>query len=736
MKKFLPALLILFSLQGFTQGVHYQFHRDALAPVFYQFNSDSIYQLVKVANVSNYNAIGVVNLNTESWSYITSPTLTYNLIANNPIAMKNKNEGIVFQSTQVQATSNNWQTVSTHTIPGLTLSGSSPFGYYGYSINGATFTTQFSANGINWTSVHSGTTLPRFAKTKTKIFTIHNNQFKVSNNGGATYSVVNPTLNTAGLICAPNNDTLFIASTQIMRSFDGGITWSAVTTPSGNISYFNCKNGKEIMILNSSSSPKTIHYSNNSGTSWTTYTNLPASYVNEPLLANENGFYLYPSFKSSNGATWNNFLPISHANKPYNVSATGNIVLAGYAQGYFGYSTNRGFNFTFPPNKVPSAIDVMAVKAVNINKFFVADRKGQIFVSTDQGSSWTQKTNSTFNNIGRKFTISQNTNTVVLSCLGTAYISSDGGNTFNFITATNGGAHFQTLKPTSGQVIDVGGIFPSPAFSLSAWQFYTINGSGAATPVSSISCLSTEEIIDIHMKDDNTGYFMTRNSATNETLVYKTTNGWVSTSTIAAIPSPTASARAYDGRTGTIHTFGNDTVIISGSGNPTNNQTTFYHLSSDGGQTWSVVYPTFNNPTAVLGNQIYKMEFLNSKDYIALISNNFSGSIQASVGVYLNSSSAGSGGGSIGITEYLHQANRYAISLYPNPAQDRITVNLQRMTSQNLTIRLFTLTGQEVLKSEITQNGQSIEIGHLAPGLYIVDATDGSQHYSTKLIKR
>lgn len=735
MKKILPALIILFSLNGFAQGIHYQFHRNGLAPAFNQYNNDSIYQLVKIANVSNYNAIGVVNLNTESWSYITSPTLTYNAFANNPIVMKNKNEGIIFQGTQVQVTSNNWQTVSTHTTPPLTLSGGNAFGYYGYSINGATFTTQFSSNGINWTSVHSGTTFPQFAKTKTKLFTIHNNQFKASVNGGASYSVLNPTLNAAGMICAPNNDTLYIVSTQIMRSFDGGISWAATATPSGNITYLGCKNGKELMILNTSSSPKTIHYSNNSGTSWTTYTNLPATYSNEPLIANESGFYLYPSFKSSNGSSWNNFLPVSHAPKPYNVSATGNIVLAGYAQGYFGYSTNRGFNFTFPPNKIPSAIDVMAVKAANINTFFVADRKGQIFISTDQGSSWTQKTNSTLNNIGRKFTISQNTNTVVLSCLGTAYISSDGGNTFNFITATNGGTHFQTLKPVSGQVIDVGGIFPSPAFSLAAWQFYSINSSGAATPINSISCQSTEEIIDIHMKDDNIGYFMTRNSTTNETLVYKTTNGWVNTSTVAAIPSPTASVRAYDGRTGTIHAFGNDTVIISGSGNPTNNQTTFYHLSSDGGQTWSVVYPSFNHPSSVLGNQIYKMEFLNSKDYIALISNNFSGSIQASIGVYLNSSSAGSGGGSIGIAEYLHQDPRHLITLYPNPAQDRITIDLKHI-SHPVSIRLFNLTGQEVLKTEVVQNGQSIEIGHLAPGLYIVDAQDGTNHYSTKLIKR
>lgn len=730
------SLLFLSNLTAFSQdgGLHIQLHKNAEGS-FYQYNKDSLYIPLKIANSSTYNAIGVINLKTEQWNYITSPSpFNFSLAVAPKIVMKNANEGACIIGGYAQhLTNNNWQssTVQTSTV---TVSGASSLGYFGYANNSGTYTTFYSNNGTTWNSVHTSTMFPYFSKTNTKVYTIFNSQLKVSSNGGSSFTTVNPTVALGGQMHTPNDDTLYVQSTQLMRSFDAGATWTALPYPTANVSQMACKNGKEIMIIDQVAPVKTAYYSNNSGLSWTTYTTLPTFFSSEKLIVGSESFYLYPGYKSLNGATWTDFLAPSPAPKPYDVTITNNIVLASYAQGYFGYSLNKGHNFIFLPNKIPNGFDAMAAKAVNQNLFLVADRKGQIYTSTDKGVTWNQKTNSVSNNVPRKFTLSQNSNTVVLTCLGGHYMSVNGTSTFSTLNVQGGGNHCQTLKPTSGTVIDVGGVFSPPTFSLSAWQFYAFNSPSVGVAIGSVTALPTEVIIDIEMRDDNVGYFLTRNSANNETIVYKTTDGWVTTTSITSIPSPTTSIRSYDGLYGRIKLFGSDTVIISGSGNPTNNQTTYYHISTNSGLNWTLNQVNFSKPTTALGNKVYQLSFFDKTSYIGLISGNICGSGAASSGMYLSSNQFSQTPS--GIKQLTNTKSINNLFCYPNPTSNNLIITKEGGFN-NSTIKVYDLTGKLCYnENRVSTETYTINCEKLQTGIYLILVEENSKIWNSKFVKK
>lgn len=737
MKKILLVIFIISSIKIFAQeGIHYQWHRDAMASSYCNNQNDTIYHLAKIANVSNYNAFVAIDIKNEKWSYLTSPLFNYNSLTTAKLFMKDYNNGLILlASSQVSVTVDRWQTANTYTNPATTIiEGVSTNGYYGYSANSGTFTTIFSSDGINWSSVYSGTTSPVFSKTKNKLYTIHNNLLKSSTNGGASYVSVNNTYTVSGKLLTPNDDTLFVVANDISYTFDGGANWSSYSLPTASVGQIAAKNGKELLIIDATGNPKNVYYTNNSGLSWTTYTTIPTTFSSEKLIANQTDFILYPNFKSSNGALWRDFLPMAPATKPYDISITNNVVLAAFAQGYFGYSLNKGQTFNYlSSTKVSTNFDLMAAKAIDENKFLAADRKGNIFVSTNQGQTWTQKTNSVNNNVPRKFSVSNDKNTIVLSALGAAYVSFDAANTFTFLNVSGGGAHYQTVKPTSGKVIDVTPLFPSPTFTLAGYEFYEYNGTNTKTLIGSIALNEDQDIIDVNMSDENTGYLMTRILSTNETRVYKTTNGWVNTATVSAIPTPSAGVRAYDGRYGNIYTFGTDTVIICGSGNPVNNTTNFYHVSTNGGVSWNIVYPTYSIPQNIFGNEIYKMAFFNTNESITLLSANICGSSQASSGVYLNINSSGLT--PVGLNEMSKIPYEKNLTVYPNPANDNILLNFNSVLNQNISIKIFNIYGQMLDSMVLNSTAEPIDVTNLSTGIYFININIAGKTYTAKFLK-
>lgn len=736
--KFFLLFLITITQLSFAQqgGLHLQWHRDSYGQFFKNVN-DTVYLPTKIANTSTLNTIAVINLNTEQWSYLpsTSP-YSFSTTVNPKIFMKNNSEGVCTESGYVKfKTTDKWLT-STSITSSVTVLATSAAGYIGHTNNSGTYTAVYSADAITWSNLYTTTLVPQFAQTKNKMFTVNNGTLMVSSNGGASFSVLNSTVAVQGSrVYSPNNDTLFLHSNQWMQSFDGGISWTSVAMPSTAVTQIACKNGKEIMMLEGLATTKKIHYSNNSGSSWTTYTTVNTFYSGENLMASQTGFYLLPGYKSVDGDSWKDFLAASPAPKPYDLSHTGDIVLAGYAQGYFGYSTNKGHNFTFPSIKISASNDIMSVKAVDINKFIASDRKGQIYVSTDQGQTWSQKITSTFNNIPRKICVSNDKSLIVVTAVGSAYMSGDGGNTFSFLNTTTGSGHFQTIKPVSNKIVDVAPLYSAPSFTLSGFEFYDINNSNARTLTGTVSINVAQDIVDVHMINDNVGYLLTRNPANNETLIYKTTNGFATTSTISVIQTPSVGIRTYDPKYGVLQNFGTDTLILSGSGNPNNNQTNYYHISYDAGLTWNINYTDFSFPSNSFGNEVYKMIFFSPTQYMSLLSNTQGGSIAASAGVYINASGL-ENTNQVGIKELYQTAYANELLVYPNPTSDNLFLSTDTDRLSKLNIKIYNLYGQVVESTMLSSIDESVDVSNLKNGVYFIQLTLNEQTYTAKFIKQ
>lgn len=735
MRNLLLIILVLFTQVLFSQqgGLHIQWHKDASGQ-FVRSANDTIYLPVKIANTSTYNAIATINLNTEGWSYITNNSVfTFSSAINPKVFMKNANEGVCTEGGYARyVTTDRWESSSMLT-PSVTLLETTSFGYLGYTSSSGTYTAVFSADAYSWTGLYTTTLVPQFSKTSNKVFTCHNGALKVSTNGGATFSVLNPTVALVGShIYSPNNDTLFIFSSQWLQSFDGGINWVNVALPSTSISQVACKNGKEIMLLDNFSLIKKTHYSNNSGTSWTTYTTVNTFYSGEKLEVNGSKFYLLPGYRSTDGNLWDNFLASAPAPFPYDITHTNDLVLAGFKQGYFGYSTNKGYNFTFLPNKISSSEDIMSVKAIDINTFIAADRKGQIYVSTNQGATWSQKTTSTINTIPRKICFSQDKSTIVVTSVGSAYMSGNGGSTFTWLNTTVGSGHYQSIKPTLNKIVDVAPLYTAPSFTLSGFEFYDINSSNIRTLTGSVSVSVAQDIVDVHMINDNVGYLLTRNTVSNETIVYKTTNGWVSTNTISVVSSPSVGIRAYDSKYGFLQNFGSDTLILSGSGNPINNQTNYYHVSYNAGLTWEVKSTNFSTPASNLGNRVYKMEFFTPSQFISLVSNTQCGSIQSSAGVFIGTTNLVAE--SVAINEHYKAAENTEIVFFPNPACEILNIKLS-LASEPARLFIFNTLGQVVLSQSVSSQTEVLNIQHLKSGIYFIKICQNNKCITEKFIK-
>jgi hypothetical protein len=59
-----------------------------------------------------------------------------------------------------------------------------------------------------------------------------------------------------------------------------------------------------------------------------------------------------------------------------------------------------------------------------------------------------------------------------------------------------------------------------------------------------------------------------------------------------------------------------------------------------------------------------------------------------------------------------------SVSLYPNPAQDFITI--KNNFSENQTVVIYNVAGQTIMKQEINQNENSLNVAKLASGIYFV----------------
>jgi hypothetical protein len=74
-----------------------------------------------------------------------------------------------------------------------------------------------------------------------------------------------------------------------------------------------------------------------------------------------------------------------------------------------------------------------------------------------------------------------------------------------------------------------------------------------------------------------------------------------------------------------------------------------------------------------------------------------------------------------------------AFSVYPNPTNSFITVELQNVT-QSVDFKLIDLTGKEILTKQIHSPYTKINVQHLAKGIYFYIVTNEKERYSGKLV--
>ncbi|MDP1802041.1 MAG: T9SS type A sorting domain-containing protein [Bacteroidota bacterium] len=713
MKKILFSLLFaVSSITAVSQtGLHFQWHKGGVYGTPFLYDKDTLINICRVGyNVSNPNTIGMLNPNTSTWNYMTSP-ISPSVYPT--VMMKDRMNGAIYTNTNnFYITTDGWQTSTLHTTLTTLPYDATKFGYVSYTTP-SPYNLQFSSNGITWTSVTTITSTPYFVKSDNKLFVLDGNKLLTSTNGGSSYSTTTYTSSFGSAkLYAANDDTLFAAGTNsFYASFDGGATWNTGSMPSPTLQVITlaCKNGKELMLhlTTPNLSQKSFYYSNNSGTTWTLITT-PIIPSGDELYATRKYFMIYPTYRSVDGTNWTQDVYPKVKTGAMDLDFRGNVGLVGFEDGYFAYSDNKGASFKIFSTQLGAAEDIMAVKVLPGNKFIVGDRKGSIFESSDLGQTWVTRYSNTVSNLNaQKIMYSQNTNTIVCVRAGQPLMSVNGGSSY-VVVNVGGGSHTQAQKPVSGDMIDVGGLYTAPNYTLSAWEINKVSNSGTKTLLSTITPtgnLATEYILALHMTNDNIGYFISRNTSPFQMQIYKTTDGWQTVAQVSTVSGGFSSAK--------VQTLGMDTVIISGGGNGWG---ALYFLSTNGGLSWNTVTTNFTNPNANLGSRIYRAHFFNTSEFMALIGD-LNGTAALSVGAYLNTNGTG-GSSSVGIKEVKLTSVANHVSVYPNPASSGVTIKSENEFTR---IEIYDLSGKLVSEKNSEPLFQlQVETESLNNGIYLV----------------
>lgn len=76
-----------------------------------------------------------------------------------------------------------------------------------------------------------------------------------------------------------------------------------------------------------------------------------------------------------------------------------------------------------------------------------------------------------------------------------------------------------------------------------------------------------------------------------------------------------------------------------------------------------------------------------------------------------------------------------ALTLYPNPASNEITVAVGSSSKQSI-VTIFNRQGQLVISSVVEKQNNSLDIRKLSPGLYYLTLDNGKQQHNSKFIKQ
>jgi hypothetical protein len=60
------------------------------------------------------------------------------------------------------------------------------------------------------------------------------------------------------------------------------------------------------------------------------------------------------------------------------------------------------------------------------------------------------------------------------------------------------------------------------------------------------------------------------------------------------------------------------------------------------------------------------------------------------------------------------------IQIFPNPANDKITLNLSNINESDITLTIFNIMGIKVLSESISQNREVVNLNGICPGIYTI----------------
>jgi hypothetical protein len=89
-----------------------------------------------------------------------------------------------------------------------------------------------------------------------------------------------------------------------------------------------------------------------------------------------------------------------------------------------------------------------------------------------------------------------------------------------------------------------------------------------------------------------------------------------------------------------------------------------------------------------------------------------------------------------GVTGIDEKENAAAFTIYPNPADNNISITMKNISVDDITFKIYNIVGAEVLSRKLsgTDSNTTIDISSLKKGVYLVEATSGGIKNVSKLI--
>jgi photosystem II stability/assembly factor-like uncharacterized protein len=335
--------------------------------------------------------------------------------------------------------------------------------------------------------------------------------------------------------------------------------------------------------------------------------------------------------------------------------------------------------------------NLFSIQFPNVNTGYAVGNLGTILKTNDGGTIWSA--------LSGVNTYSHNSVSFINNDIGYA-----GGENFNIIKTINGGASWTDLGPfdiVSGYLSSVyftdinTGYRASGYVNMGAIEKTTDGGTTWTTSV----FIDIGELYSVYFTDADTGYAVGGDFWTERnSVILKTMNGGADW-TIQNLADSHILRSVYFTDANTGYAVGDSGTILR---------------TSNGGTDWTIQNSgTSSNLTSVF--------FTDANTGYAV----------GDSGVILKTTNGG--GSTTGIANQTQIVN--SLKIYPNPASDKITVEISSNPSKS-ELSILNINGQELITGQITESRTQLDISNLSEGVYFVRLTGEKTVQLGKFVKQ